>query len=98
MQTAAAIAVKADRERIAAIMTHPEAKGREGLASTLATAGLSVDQAKAALAVAPIGPAAVTAMWEGVLASRGMTSSQRILAAASPWDDVMQRKGFEIGG
>jgi hypothetical protein len=98
MQTSAAtIAVKAERDRIAAIIALPEAKGREGLARTLATTGLTVDQARAALAAAPIDPAAVSAMWDSVLASRGMRTGAQALGEASAWDDIMARKGFTVG-
>jgi len=52
--TAAREAVKADRSRHAAIMALDEAKGREQLAAHLHTATeMSVDDVKAALAVAP---------------------------------------------
>lgn len=52
--TAAREAVKADRERHAAIMALDEAKGREPLAAHLhATTEMSVDEVKAALSVAP---------------------------------------------
>lgn len=50
---ATASAVKADRERRAAIMALPEAKGREALAEHLFNKGDSVDDAKATLAAAP---------------------------------------------
>lgn len=50
---ATASAVKADRERRAAIMALPEAKGREALAEHLFNKGESVDDAKATLAVSP---------------------------------------------
>lgn len=50
---ATADAVKADRERRAAIMKLDEAKGREALAEHLFAAGNTVEQAKATLAVAP---------------------------------------------
>lgn len=87
-------AVKADRDRIAAISALPEAKGREGLAMTLATTGLSVDQARAALAAAPIDPAAASAMWDDVLLSRGMKIGAQGADDASPWDDVLRAKGM----
>lgn len=48
-------AVKEDRERRAAIMALDEAKGREQLAEHLFVSGLSLDAAKATLAVAPKG-------------------------------------------
>lgn len=46
-------AVKADRDRRAAIMALPEAVGREGLAEHLYSTGAGVDTAKATLAAAP---------------------------------------------
>lgn len=46
-------AVKADRERRAAIMALDEAKGREGLAEALFTDGATVERAKALLSAAP---------------------------------------------
>ncbi|CDZ43089.1 Peptidase S14, ClpP [Neorhizobium galegae bv. officinalis] len=46
-------AVKADRDRRAAIMQLPEALGREALAEHLFSTGNTVDQAKATLAVSP---------------------------------------------
>ncbi|BAP94462.1 Clp protease [Aurantimonas phage AmM-1] len=51
--TASDNAVKADRERRAAIMALDEAKGREQLADHLYATGASVDSAKATLAVSP---------------------------------------------
>lgn len=52
--TAARAAVKADRERHAAIMALEEAKGREPLAAHLhATTEMSVEEVKAVLSVAP---------------------------------------------
>lgn len=53
MTASASDAVKADRERRAAILALDEAKGREALAEHLFTAGLDVDAVKAALSVAP---------------------------------------------
>ncbi|KGF71160.1 hypothetical protein LL06_00770 [Hoeflea sp. BAL378] len=53
--TAAREAVKADRERHAAIMALDEAKGREALAQHLhSSTEMSVDEVKAALAAAPL--------------------------------------------
>ena len=50
----AADAVKADRERSAAILALDEAKEKQGLAATVAGQGLTVDQAKVILAAAPV--------------------------------------------
>ena len=50
----AAHAVKADRERSAAILALDEAKEKQGLAATVAGQGLTVDQAKVILAAAPV--------------------------------------------
>lgn len=53
LTASAATAVADDRERRSAIMSLPEAKGREALAEHLFTAGMATDAAKATLAVAP---------------------------------------------
>ena len=52
-EAAAGDPVKADRERIKAILALDEAKGREKLAQHLAYEGMSVEAAKAALAASP---------------------------------------------
>lgn len=52
-------AVKADADRKAAIMGHPDAKGREKLASALAEMGLTVEAAATALAASPKGYSAL---------------------------------------
>lgn len=57
-ETATQAAVKADRERRAAIMALDEAKGREALADHLFVAGQTVEQVQAALKVAPVAAAA----------------------------------------
>lgn len=97
MQTAAAVAIKADRERMAAISALPEAKGREGLAMHLATTTeMTVDQVKASLASAPLDAAAVAAMWDAALTSRGMKVGAGAAgdSAASAWDSVLRMKGM----
>lgn len=67
MNQSAAIAAQAERDRFAAILSLPEAKGREDHAMELAmTTSLSVDQVKAALA------AETSALWGAALTSRGM--------------------------
>lgn len=53
MSTASLDAVKADRDRRAAIMALPEAEGRTALAEHLYAKGESVDDAKATLAASP---------------------------------------------
>ncbi|MGP4686162.1 head maturation protease, ClpP-related [Agrobacterium pusense] len=55
LTASAGSAVQEDRERRSAIMALDEAKGREALAEHLFTSGVSVDAAKATLAVAPKG-------------------------------------------
>jgi signal peptide peptidase SppA len=58
---AAAAAVKADRDRTAAILAHAEAKGREEAAIKLASKGMSVEDAADVLASLPkAAPAATT--------------------------------------
>jgi len=90
MQTAAAIAVKAERDRIAAIAALPEAKGQEDIAMKLAmSTDLSVDQVKAKLA------ANTSGLWDAVLTARGMKTGEAAGAnAASPWDSVLRAKGM----
>ncbi|WP_029084339.1 hypothetical protein [Bradyrhizobium sp. th.b2] len=69
----AAATAQAERDRIAAINALPEAKGREGLAMNLATTtSMTVAQARAALAAAPLSAAGISAQWDAVLKSRGM--------------------------
>jgi hypothetical protein len=98
MQTTAATnAVKADRERMAAIVAHPEAKGREELAMHLAmSTDMTVDQVSAALASAPLSAAAVSALWDAALTSRGMTvgANAAVATSASLWDNVLAAKGM----
>jgi hypothetical protein len=96
MQNIRTNAVKAERERVAAIRALPEARGNEDRAMQLAlSTNLSVDQIKAALA------GEVGALWDAALTSRGMkinpaapkTSTE---AAASPWDAVLAKR-FAVG-
>lgn len=61
-----ATAVKADRERSASILALDEAKGREALAQHLAKEGMSVDGAKAILAVSPKASGLAAAMAAGI--------------------------------
>ena len=51
---AVAEAVAQERDRVVAILNHPEAKGREELAMKLVETGASVDSAAELLAVAPV--------------------------------------------
>jgi hypothetical protein len=88
-----AAAIKADRDRIAAIAALPDARGREALAMNLATTGISVDQARAALAAAPIDAAVASSMWDAALTSRGMKVGASA-PPASPWDEVLRAKGM----
>lgn len=56
LRTAVAVGVRRDRDRIAAILALPEAKGREGLAANLATTtDLSSDRVRVVLTSAPAG-------------------------------------------
>ncbi|WP_316185372.1 MULTISPECIES: hypothetical protein [unclassified Bradyrhizobium] len=101
-------AVKAERDRIAAINALPEAKGREGLAMTLATStDMSVDQVRAALAAAPTAAAdgardsEIGLLWDQVLSSKGMTDgaaaqAAATSAAATSWDPVLASRGVSV--
>lgn len=89
MNQTATNAVKAERDRIAAIVALPEAKGREDQAMTLAmTTDLSVDQVRAKFA------AETSALWDGVLASRGMKTGEAAAGGASPWDSALRATGM----
>ena len=62
MHDNAAIAVLAERDRVATIFALPEAKGREDYATKLAlTTDMTVDQVKATLA------AETSALWDAAL-------------------------------
>ncbi|XAI96334.1 head maturation protease C [Microcystis phage Mae-JY30] len=85
-------AVRADRERIAAIAALPEAKGKEALATKLAAEGLSVEAAKSTLSLAGGSTPAPDQREHG--AEIGASGSQ----AAKPAADVIQagwKKAFE---
>lgn len=88
MQTSAA--AKAERDRIAAIVALPEAKGREDQAMTLAmTTDLSVDQVKAKFA------AETSALWDAALASRGIKTRAQAPDGAS-WEASLRSRGMQV--
>lgn len=95
----AADAVKAERDRFAAIVALPEAKGREGLAQTLATTtDMSVDQVKAALASAPIATAAGRAGGSDIGLSVEQPAPGKDNAdASSLWDKALASRGMKVG-
>lgn len=62
LQDQIAAAVKADRQRMTAILALDEAKGREKLAQHLAYEGMSVEAAKAALTASPKASSLASAM------------------------------------
>ncbi|MDA9510922.1 hypothetical protein XI09_40965 [Bradyrhizobium sp. CCBAU 11386] len=90
----------AERNRIAAIRSLPEAVGRENLAMTLATTtDMSVDQIKTALAAAPIDAAAVSALWSASLASRGMNVGAVAPNASTDdalWTAALTSRGMQV--
>jgi signal peptide peptidase SppA len=92
-----ATGAKAERERIKGIMSLEEAKGREAAAFAFATStGMSVDEAKAALAGMPKaepGRAGSTAL--GLSVEQSPTGSQQT-AAASAWDDVIAKQNSAL--
>ncbi|RZM98731.1 hypothetical protein CWO91_36915 [Bradyrhizobium genosp. SA-3] len=95
----AADAVKAERNRFAAINALPEAKGREKLAMTLAaTTDMSVDQAKAALAVAPIATFGARASDSGIGLSidHGQLQPQNSQNVSAMWDAALTSRGMKL--
>lgn len=100
LRTAVAVAVKRDRARTAAILGMPEAAGREGLAQTLATTtDMSFDQVKAALAAAPVAPAAGRAGTSDIgLSVEQPAPGKDNAEASSLWDKSLASRGMQIGG
>lgn len=87
----ASTAAKAERDRIAAIIALPEAKGREEYTMTLAvTTDLSVDQVKAKLA------AETSALWDAALASRGIRTRAQTPDGTS-WEASLKSRGMKVG-
>ncbi|RXG93036.1 hypothetical protein [Bradyrhizobium zhanjiangense] len=95
----AADAVKTERNRFAAIVALPEAKGREGLAMTLATTtDMTVDQVKAALASAPTAPAGARAGDSdiGLSIDHGKTQHQNSQSVSAMWDAALTSRGMKL--
>lgn len=91
---AAAATIKAERNRFAAILALPEAKGREGLAVTLATTtDMSADQIKVALAAAPAAVAGDTDMGQSVDQGNQQQNSQSVSAM---WDTLLTSRGMKM--
>lgn len=89
-QTTATVA-KAERNRIAAIVALPEARGREDQALQLAmTTDLSVDQVKEKLATE------TSALWDAALASRGIKTRAQTPDGAS-WEASLKSRGMQVG-
>ncbi|MGY4355533.1 hypothetical protein QA633_43630 [Bradyrhizobium barranii] len=95
---AAAATIKAERNRFAAILALPEAKGREGLAVTLATTtDMSVDQIKAALAAAPAAVSVTRAGDTGIGLSVDQGKQQQNRQDASAlWDAALTSRGMKV--
>jgi len=95
----AADAVKAERNRIRAIMSLPEAAGREGLAQTLATTtDMTVDQVKAALASAPspAGGARAGDTDIGLSIDHGKQQHQNSQSVSAMWDASLTSRGMKL--
>lgn len=87
-------AVKADRERRAAIMALDEAKGREALAEALFIDGASVERAKALLAVAPVATAATDGegeRFEAANLSGAQISGEKKPDAKASWGSAVAK-------
>lgn len=100
MQTVAADVAKAERDRFAAILALPEAKGRDALARHLATTtSLSVDQINVTLASAPLAAHEISAMWSASLASRGMkvgAGAPNTSADGALWAAALTSRGMQV--
>jgi signal peptide peptidase SppA len=94
----AADAVKADRERTAAITALPEAKGREATAMHLAmTTDMTVDQVKAALATIPAAAVARAADADiGLSVDTGADAVKSGQNASALWDAALTSRGMKI--
>ncbi|QHP69561.1 hypothetical protein EI171_21080 [Bradyrhizobium sp. LCT2] len=109
LQIAVAAAVAADRRRVAAILTLPEAAGRAGLALSIATTtDQSVADAKAALAAAsadkPADPAVATdasALWDRALSARGLpmqkSDAPKPPDVTASLDASLKSRGMQVG-
>lgn len=95
---AAAATIKAERNRFAAILALPEAKGREVLAVTLATTtDMTVDQIKAALAAAPAAVAGTRAGdAEGGLSVDQGKQQQNSQSVSAMWDAALTSRGMKM--
>lgn len=94
----AADAIKAERNRFAAILALPEAKGREGLAQTLATTtDMSADQIKVALAAAPAAVAGERAgdAEIGLSVDQGK-QQQNSQSVSAMWDAALTSRGMKM--
>lgn len=96
----AADTIKAERDRFAAINALPEAKGREGLAMTLATTtDMTVDQVKAALASAPAAATGDRAGDHavGLSIAPAKPDATNPQAVSAQWDTVLKSRGMQVG-
>lgn len=91
-------AATAERERIRAITSLPEAAGREALAMTLATTTpLSVDQVKASLSAAPKGVDSGRAGASAIgLSVNPKTEEGNSAEASGLWDKALTSRGLKL--
>jgi signal peptide peptidase SppA len=95
----AADTIKAERDRFAAINALPEAKGREGLAMTLATTtDMTVEQVKAALASAPaaVADGRAGASKIGLSVEQPKPGSDAANTSAL-WEASLKSRGMKVG-
>ncbi|MDH2341506.1 hypothetical protein [Bradyrhizobium sp. SSUT77] len=90
--------IKAERARFATILALPEAKGREGLAVTLATTtDMSADQIKVALAAAPAAVAGERAGDTEIGLSVDQGKQQQNSQSTSVlWDAALTSRGMKM--
>ncbi|MET4043964.1 hypothetical protein [Bradyrhizobium sp. RT6a] len=90
--------IKAERDRFAAILALPEAKGREGLAVTLATTtDMSTDQVKVALAAAPAAVAGERAGDTDIGLSVDQGKQQQTRQNVTDmWDAALTSRGMKV--
>lgn len=95
--TAAEAAVRADRERRAAIMALPEAKGREALAEVLFADGATADKARAFLGAAPVaavGDADPAAAYEAARLAGSVLATAAAPVINHGWGKVTAKVGL----
>ncbi|MVT69983.1 hypothetical protein GPL21_33405 [Bradyrhizobium pachyrhizi] len=90
---------KAERARIHAVTSLPEAAGREALALQLALNGLTTEQARAALLAAPVAAVGGRAGDSSIglaLATSKPEGQSNIRDVSAAWDGVLTARGMRL--